>query len=244
MSPNTKLTLTWGGLLILFGIMGLVQTATDLNEWIWVALLTVAGFVVFGVYLTDRSQWALLIPVYVMWAVAGLITLVTSGVLRDEAIATYVLTSIALPFLVVFARDRSQQWALIPSYALMAVGVMVGLIGAGMLHDLLIPSYVMFAIAIPFLVVFARNPRERWPLIPGGVLTVLGLSFLIAGAALEYILPISLIVAGIGLVARQLLRGETAGLDTQSPVYEQSDSDLAVQEEDARDPTSHSAAAG
>ena len=72
MNSQTKQTLVWGGILIFFGAMGLLQTVTDLNEWIWVAALAVGGLVIFGVYLTDRSEWALLIPAYVMWAVAGL----------------------------------------------------------------------------------------------------------------------------------------------------------------------------
>lgn len=235
MNSQTKQTLTWGGLLIFFGVMGLVQTVTDFNEWVWVVVLSVAGLIILGVYLTDRSQWALLIPVYVMWTVAGLITLITLEILRDEAIATYVLTIIALPFLVLFLRNRTQQWALIPAYVLLAVGIMVGLIGAGVLNDLLIPSYVMFAIAIPFLVVYARNPRQRWPLIPGGILAVIGVSFLVAEAALVYVLPAGLIIAGIWIVARQLLRGEVT--ESDSAVSEESGAILAEQEEVAKEPT-------
>jgi hypothetical protein len=52
--------------------VALVEAYTDLTPWVWVAILAAAGLGVFGVYLTDRSQWDLLIPAYVMWAVAGL----------------------------------------------------------------------------------------------------------------------------------------------------------------------------
>jgi hypothetical protein len=242
MSSQTKQTLTWGGLLIFFGVMGLAQTVADLNEWAWVALLSLAGLIILGVYLTDRSEWALLIPVYVMWTVAGLIALITLDVLRDEAIATYVLTAIALPFLIVFLRDRSQQWALTPAYVLLAVGIMVGLIGAGVLNDLLIPSYVMFAIAIPFLVVFARNPKQWWPLIPGGILAMIGASFLVAEAALEYILPVSLIIAGIWIVARQWLREEVT--ESNSAASEESESALTEQGEVIIDSTPDEDATG
>jgi threonine/homoserine/homoserine lactone efflux protein len=62
------------------------------------------------------------------------------------------------------------------------VGVMVGLIGLGVLDDLLIPTYVMFAIAIPFFVVYARDTKQWWALIPGGIMVVIGLSFLVAEA--------------------------------------------------------------
>jgi hypothetical protein len=162
-SQSKKQALVWGGLLILFGVMALVSNLTDLSAWIWVIVLAVAGLAVFGIYLSDRSEATLLIPAYVLWAVAGLVALTTLNVLRDEFIAAYVLAAIALPFLVVFLRDRAQWWALIPAYVLLAVGLMVGLTASGVLTELLIPAYVMFAVAVPFLVVFALNPKVWWP---------------------------------------------------------------------------------
>ena len=209
-SQSRRQALVWGSLLILFGVMALVATLTDLSAWVWVIVLAVAGLLVFGVYLSDRSDPTLLIPVYVLWAVAGLLTLITLNILQDEFIALYVLAAIALPFLVVFLRDRAQWWALIPAYVLLAVGLMVGLTASGVLSELLIPAYVMFAVAIPFLVVFALNPKEWWPLIPGGIMTVIGLAFLVAEAAVEYIGPIALVVVGIWILARQFIRKDPA----------------------------------
>ena len=264
-SQTKRQGLVWGGLLILFGVIGLVATVTALSAWIWVAILAVAGLGAFGVFLTDRSeptllipayvlwavalmvvlvtlnvlrdefiamyvlaaialpflvvfvrdraQWWALIPVYVLWAVAGLVALTALNVLSDEFIALYVLTAIALPFLVVFLRDRAQWWALIPAYVMLAVGLMVGLTASGALSELLIPAYVMFAIAIPFLVVFALNPKEWWPLIPGGIMAIIGLAFLVAEAAVEYIAPLALVLAGIWILARQFIHKEPAALD-------------------------------
>lgn len=212
-SQTGKQGLVWGGLLIVFGVVGLLEVYTDLTEWAWVAILVAAGLGVFGIYLTSRSEWGLLIPAYVLWAVAGLVALITLNILQDEFIATYVLTAIALPFLVAFLRGRERWGLLIPAYVLLAVGVMVGLIGAGVLNDLLIPSYVMLAIAIPFFVVYARNPGQWWPLIPGGITAVIGLSFLIAEAAVQYVAPVVLILAGIWILVRQLTRKESTGSD-------------------------------
>jgi len=214
-SQTRKQALVWGGLLILFGVITLAETFTDLTAWTWVAVLAAAGLGVFAVYLTDRSDRGLLIPAYVLWAIAGLIALITLNVLRDESIATYVLAAIALPFLVVFLRDRSKWGALIPAYVLLAVGVMVGLIGAGVLSDLLIPAYVMFAIAIPFFVVYARNPRQWWPLIPAGIMAVIGLSFLIAEAAAQYVGPVVMILVGAWILVRMFTRGESADIVDQ-----------------------------
>jgi hypothetical protein len=193
--------------------MALVATLTDLSAWIWVIVLAVAGLFVFGVYLSDRCEPTLLIPAYVLWAVAGLVALTTLDVLWDEFIAFYVLAAIALPFLVVFLRDRAQWWALIPAYVLLAVGLMVALLESGVLSELLVPAYVMFAVAIPFLVVFALNPKAWWPLIPGGIMAVIGLAFLVAEAAVEYIGPVALVVVGIWILARQFMRKEPAEPD-------------------------------
>jgi hypothetical protein len=216
-SQARKQSLVWGGLLIFFGVVALVEAYTDLTAWGWVAILAAAGLVVFGVYLTDRSQWGLLIPAYVLWAVAGLIALVTLNILRDESVATYVLAAIALPFLVAFLRDRSQWGLLIPAYVLLAVGVMVVLIGQRVLSDLLIPSYVLFAIAIPFFVVYARDPKQWWPLIPGGILAVIGLSFLIAEAAVQYVGPAVLVLVGVWILVRQFSRREPTAPETPAP---------------------------
>lgn len=208
MKSSQKQAIVWGGLLILFGVMALVEVYFDLGPWVWIVILAAAGLGVFGLYFTDRSEGWLLIPGYALWAVAGLIALTTLNILQDEAVAFYVLSAIALPFLVVFLRDRRQWWALIPAYVLFAVGLMVGLLGSGILNDLLVPAYVMFAIAIPFFVVYARNTKNWWALIPGGVLAIIGLAFLIAEAAVEYVVPAVLIIAGVWILARQFMRKE------------------------------------
>ena len=171
------------------------------HEW-------VGGLGVLGVYLSDRSEWGILIPAYVMWAVAGLIALITLGVLRNAFIPTYVLAATMLPFLVAYARDHEQWWALIPAWVLLAVGLMVGLIGQGVLSDLLIPAYVMFAVAIPFIVVYARDPSQWWALIPGGIMTVIGLSFIVAQGMFQYVAAAVLLVVGAWILVRQFTHTE------------------------------------
>ena len=188
MKTGAKQGLVWGGLLILFGVMSLVEIYTDLGPWDWVAVLTAAGLGIYSIYAMDRTEKWILIVSYVLLAIAGLITLITLNVLRDEAVATYVLTAIAIPFLVAFLQRGRRNWSLlIPPYILIAVGVMVGLIGVGFLDDLLIPAYVLIAVSIPFFVAYARNTQQWWPLIPGGITAIVGLSFLIAEAAVQYV---------------------------------------------------------
>jgi hypothetical protein len=250
----------WGALLIFFGLLALLETFTHLSAWAWVIALAAAGSGMFALYAANRSNWGALIPAYVLWVVALLIALITLNILRDEAIATFVLAAVALPFLILFLRNRTQWWALIPTYVLAAIGLMigmigigalrdefvatyvlwaialpflivflrrqdqwwaliptyvlgaiglmVGLIGLGILRDLLIPAYVMFAIALPFLVVYLRDSKQWWALIPAGIMAVIGVSFFIAEAAAGYVGPVALIAAGLWIVIRQLGRKE------------------------------------
>ena len=218
-----KQSLVWGLLLVLFGVLALVEAYIDLSVWAWVVILVAAGAIAFGVYLLDRSEWGSLITAYVLWAVAGLAALTESDVLADELIATYVLAAIALPFLLVFVRDRDQWWALIPAYVLLAIGVMVGLIGIGVLNELVIPAYVMFAIAIPFIGVYVRNPKEWWPLIPGGIMAGIGLAFLVAEAEFQVIGPVVLVLAGLWILVRQLTHRQPTTPDAPAVTDPQAD---------------------
>jgi hypothetical protein len=210
-----KQGLIWGPVLILIGALLVVDQFTDLSAWIWAIVLAAGGLGAFALYLGDRSNLALLVPAYVLWVIALLIVLVTLNVLRDEAIAFYVLTAIAVPFLAIFWHDRAQRWALIPGYALLAIAVMIGLIGLGVLGDRLVPAFVMLVIAIPFFVVFARDSKQWWALIPGGIMTAVALGFLVAEDAVQYLGAAVLIVAGVGILARAFLRGVSD--DSQPP---------------------------
>jgi len=210
----------WGGLLVVLGVMLLLQTFTELGLWAWVAVLALAGLGTFALWLVAnrrglrQAPWAGLIPTYVLLAVGALVGLIEVNILRDPFVAPFVLAVIALPFLVTFLRDRSRRWALIPAYVLLAIGLMLLLTEGGLMSDDLVPPFVLFAIAVPFFVVYARYPRRWWPLIPGGILAIIAVSFLIAEAAVEYVGAIALVVAGLWIVVRQLARQSS---DDQEP---------------------------
>jgi hypothetical protein len=213
-SKSTKRILVWGGVLILIGVLSLVNRTVALGPWVWAALLAGAGLGAFGLYLADRSDGLMLLAAYVLWAIAGLVGFVPSNVLRDEAVAVYVLLALALPFLAIFGRDRTRWWALIPAYPLLAVVGAIGLAESGLFGDDLVAAYVVLAIAIPFFVIYARDRRQWWALIPGGVLAMLGLSFgtwlpwhsvrssLIAGDATKVSAALVLLVAGVWTLVR------------------------------------------
>jgi hypothetical protein len=199
----------WGMLLIVFGVLALVETVTDLSAWAWVGVLAAGGFLVLAAYAVDRTQPWLLVVSYAMLAVAGLVALLTLEVLRDPFIAPFVLGAIALPFVVAFFHTGATRWALlIPPYVLLAVAVMVPLEETGVLADNQVATYVLFSIAIPFFVAFARAPRRWWALVPGVILAIIGVSLLITERLAEFVGPIVLIIAGVLVLVRQLTRKE------------------------------------
>jgi hypothetical protein len=208
LSRSAKQALVWGCTLILVGVLSLADQFVELSPWAWAAMFGAVGLGALVLYLTDRSDWAMLLATYIPWVIGLLIAFVTLDVLRDDAIAFYVLSAVALPFLVVFVRDRTQWWALIPAYILLVVGLMVWLIGLRVLGDLLIPAYVMFAIAAPFLLVYLRDRSQWWALIPAGIMAVVGLSFLIAEGAVQYIGAVALILIGVSILVRLFTRRE------------------------------------
>ena len=205
----------WGALLVFLGVMLLLETFTELTAWVWIAVLLCGGLALFVIWLASnredplKAPWAPLIPAYVLTAIGVLVAGIELNVLRDPFVAPFVLAVIALPFLVTFLRDRGQWWALIPTYVLLAIGLMLLLTEGGLMNDDLVPPYVLFAIAIPFFFVYARNPKQWWSLIPGGILAIIGISFLIAEAAVEYIGAIALVVVGLYIVVRQFFRKDS-----------------------------------
>lgn len=210
MKTSVKQGIVWGGLLIILGILALVETFTEINAWIWVAILVIGGLVVFAFYTTDRSEIWMLITSYAMLAVGGLVAFLELDILRDAYVATYVLSAIGLPFLVAFLNTGRSRWGLlIPAYVLLAIAIMVPLIEEEVLEDALVATYVLIAIAIPFFVVYARNSKRWWALIVGGITALIGLSLLIAEDVAQYVAPIAFIIAGIWVLVRQLTRSES-----------------------------------
>jgi hypothetical protein len=157
---------------------------------VWGSLLIILGVLLVLEQFTDLAPW--------VW-VAGLIVA-------------------GLALFGIYLSDRSQRWTLIPAYVLLAVGVMVGLITGGVLNDLLVPAYVMLAIAIPFFVVYALNRKAWWALIPGGIMAVIGLAFLLAEGAFQYIAAIAAIIVGVWLLVRTFVRREPVVEDELTPM--------------------------
>ncbi|MBN1318408.1 MAG: hypothetical protein JXA42_23210, partial [Anaerolineales bacterium] len=193
---DRKQRLVWGSLMSLFGIAWLLDYYLDISSWTWVAILAFTGFSVLVVYLTDLSHYAYLIQAYALLTVALLIALIELRILGDESIAVFVLSAVALPFLVSFIRNRTQWGLLIPAYVLLAVAGMIYLTGRRILDDEFIAVYILTAIALPFIIGFLRT-RESGLLIPPYVLIAVAMMVGLIGAGIlvDLLIPAFIMLA-------------------------------------------------
>lgn len=199
----------WGGFLVILGGVLLLEYFVELTLWAWVIFLVAFGLGFYALYATDRTQKGLLIPSYVLLAIAGLLALLEFDILYGDAVAFYALTAIAIPFLYVYLRNRKMWWALIPAYVMFAVAGLIGLESIDFFKGDTEVSYIMFAIALPFLFVYFRNTKNWWALIPGGIMAIIGIAFLLTVDLGRYIGPGIIILVGVWILFRAFFRPST-----------------------------------
>jgi len=124
-------------------------------------------------YLTDRTRnWWALIPGGVMVFLALTTLLVdTAG---GEWVGALFLFMIALAFLVVYLNNQTRIWALIVAYATAVLGL-APLMSIGGRDAAYFGPIFLFAVALPFFVVYFRSANHWWAIIPAGALTTLAL---------------------------------------------------------------------
>lgn len=132
-------------------------------------------------YLTNRARnWWALIPGGVMLFLA-LVTLLVDNV-GGEWIGSLFLFLIGLSFLVVYLNNRTRTWALLVAYILGVLSIAPAMASGGELAAYYGPVF-LFAVALPFFIIYFRFATNWWAIIPAGVLTVLAViaTFAIAG---------------------------------------------------------------
>jgi hypothetical protein len=123
-------------------------------------------------YLTDRTRnWWALIPGGVMLFLA-LTTLLVDTV-GGEWIGAMFLLLIGLAFLAVYLNNQSRTWALIVAYVFGVLSIAPMLAAFGEMAAYF-GSVFLFAVALPFFILYFRSMDNWWAIIPAGALTVVG----------------------------------------------------------------------
>lgn len=134
-------------------------------------------------YLTDRSRnWWALIPGGVMLFLTLVTALVdyTSG---DEWVGALFLYMFAVSFLVVYLSNRTRWWALLVAYIFAVIGL-APLMSIGGRNAQYFGAVFLFAVAVPFFVVYFRSVQNWWAIIPAGAVSVLAVVTTLAIAGL------------------------------------------------------------
>jgi hypothetical protein len=103
-------------------------------------------------------------------------------------------------FLSVFAGNRLNWWALIPGFALLSIGTLIGV-------QIFVPSFagswggaiVLGGIGLSFFAVYLANRSNWWAIIPGGVLLTLAMVTLIEDFANNGLGTGGIFFIGLGL---------------------------------------------
>ena len=175
----------WGWLFPIFITGGLSLAAalgfTTLNPlWIGALFMACVSAPFWIIFLFNRPEnWWARIPGWV----TGVLTLIilVSEQWAGETIGAIVMWSIALPFVVVYLRNREHWWALSPGFIMVGMGVVVLLSSRG--AEEVIGTFVLVVMALPFLLVFFFTKEQWWAIIPAGFFLTTALMVPLAAAA-------------------------------------------------------------
>jgi hypothetical protein len=194
----------WGGLLILAGIFFALQEFNVLGnaiDYIWMIILAAGSGVFLWVYFTKQEQWWAIIPGLTLLGLAFTAFSSTLNILPDGNFTGAVfLGCVGLAFWLVYLRQITQWWAIIPG------GVLLTLALVTVVGDLFAATQVFFflGLAVTFLMVAVlpnQGQDTRWAFIPAAILSVMGIAtFAPFRTMMMIIWPAALIVLGIYLI--------------------------------------------
>lgn len=207
-----NLRLVFGILLILAGAVFLAETMGFLNiaGSIWGVLFALGGLAFLSVLLSDRQQWWAAIPGIILLSLAALIIL-------SEAFPGYgdrlgggiFLGGIGLAFWVVYFIAPANWWAIIPGGVMLTLGVVASLDNIN-IAGLETGGIFFLGLGATFgllSLVKVEGRRMGWPLIPAGVLAIMGLLIMASASNLaNYLWPLAIIVVGLFLLLRSFTR--------------------------------------
>jgi hypothetical protein len=171
------ITIFWSVVMIAAGVIFMLRETgmIDFNlisTSVWMIIFAVlSAFFFLTYFLKGIRNWGWLFPAVILGALA-LIT-AWEGTLQGETLSgPIILMAIALPFLVVFASEpKKHWWALIPAWVMFALSCVV--LFEDQFSGNVIGTFVLYSIALPFLIIYLLDHDKRWALIASGATILL-----------------------------------------------------------------------
>lgn len=205
---NKRSSIILGALLVVIGLAFLAQNFGlfgGLENLIWVVLFGIGGLAFLYVFAANREQWWAIIPGFTLLGLAGLIGF---GERLGALGGAFFLGAIGLAFWVIYILRRDFWWAIIPAGVLTTLAVVAST--AEHVDGMAVGGFFFLGLAATFALVYLLpNPegRMKWALIPAGILGVMGLLMILSlGGLINYIMPAALILLGLALVGRVLIK--------------------------------------
>ena len=190
-----------GGLFLLqnFGFLG------DIGNLIWGALFGLGGLAFLWVSIANREHWWALIPGFALLGLAGTLFLSDLDIARGLT-GGFFLGSIGVAFLIIYIIRREHWWAIIPAGALLTLALVATV--SSSLPGEVGGSLFFFGLAATFGALYllpTPMDQQSWPLIPAGVLAIIGLLVLASGGnMLGLVVPFALMALGGIIVFRAI----------------------------------------
>lgn len=174
--------LYWGLVLLLLGGLFLAVNLHMIPEPggnLWALIFAgISALCLVGYFVGGVRNWGWLFPATVTGAIAATIWMAEAGV-DGTLIGSMFMTAVSLPFWVAFVTaPRTNWWGLIPGWVLLAIAGII--FAADRLPGEVMAALIMFAIGLPFLVVYFARRTQWWALIPGGITCGIGVMLLFA----------------------------------------------------------------
>lgn len=204
-----------GVILIAAGILFLLSNLGmfEIRGWLIGGLFCLGGLFFLNVFFENRVNWWAIIPGVILLDIGGLIVLSTLFPGQMGRLGgAFFLAGISLAFWLVFLRTRENWWAIIPGGILLTLAsiTLVDLIRGT--NGLAVPGTLFLGISATFVLVKllgGTNQNLNWAWYPAVVCGVMGLLFMLfAGQVGGLIVPVALILLGVFLVGKTLIKKE------------------------------------
>ncbi len=202
----------WGLVLVIGGALLLLDTFGIFKggALFWTIILAIAGVVFLSVYISNHAHWWALIPGVIFLALAALLGLnsFVPNFSDTRLSGAIILGGIGLSFLLVYLVERRNWWAIIPAGVMATLAVVSTLDPA--LSGNASGGIFFLGLGLTFglvAVLPTSSGQMRWAWIPAGILGIFGLLLLLAaGQLFNYVWPAALVVVGVLLIVRAVVR--------------------------------------